>query len=428
MNLLHLVWLTYNLITVQSSDKAQPTQTSTSNTVNPQTTVGSISSIMSTSVPQITTGTAQTNSSVAQSTTILAAQASTSSVPTASVTAHTTTSTTQTSIKSSISATSLTSQQPPTSISTSLSSQQQSAVSSSSSTSQQQLTSSSTPSTSLSAPITTASPQTQASSLPSPTNPPQTTPNPQENTTQNSDIPTRNPQSPSRPWDCSKFRITYLPQNCCSLPKLQISRQTVEKCQNECNNRHCCIVECKYREMGVYRNNEFNNQALLIAYKNSLSSDAEMQNWTNAMNMSLEFCESTVMSVTTLRTTTVNLRKSIVTMTTGRKASGGTVKGTEKMNSTKSIEATVTATSTASTASSASLRTTTSTTTLLTESLKDQRDRNLYCNIPVYVYLMISCTKVQNFINCPNFKANDDICDEWRDYLRKCRYELGFQV
>lgn len=248
-----------------------------------------------------------------------------------------------------------------------------------------------------------------------------TTTNQQENTTQNPDFPTRNPQSPSRPWDCSKFRITYLPQTCCSLPKLQIYQQVIEKCKNECKNQHCCIVECKYREMGIYKNKQFNDQALLTAYKNSLNNEAVKMNWTNAMNLSLEFCESLVLSVTTLRTTTVNSRKNIVTMTTSSRAKPATLSGTGKQTTTKSVSST---TSTSSTTSEM----TTSTATESTESVKDRRDKNLYCNIPVYVYLMVSCIKIQNFINCPNFKSNDDVCDEWRDYLRKCRHELGFQL
>jgi len=275
-------------------------------------------------------------------------------------------------------------------------------------------------------PQTTRSPLSQSTTL-NPLQTSQISTNNQEITTQNPDIPSRNPQSPSRPWDCSKFRITYLPQNCCSLPKLHIPQKIVDNCKNECKNRHCCIVECKYREMGIYKNKEFSDQALLTAYKNSIVGD--ISNWPNALNLSLNFCESMIMSVTTLRTTTVNMKKNIFTMTTSNRAKVATLKGTGQTITTKSVESTTTTTSTTSemTTSKAS-STTSSTTTLSTESVKDRRDKNLYCNIPVYVYLMISCTKVQNFINCPNFRNNDEVCDEWRDFLRKCRYELGFQL
>jgi len=277
-------------------------------------------------------------------------------------------------------------------------------------------------------PQTTKSPQSQ-STTPSILQASQISTNNQEITTQNPDIPTRNPQSPSRPWDCSKFRITYLPQKCCSLPKLQISQKIIDNCKNECKNRHCCVVECKYREMGIYKNKEFSDQALLTAYKNSFVSDAEKTNWTNALNLSLNFCESIIMSVTTLRTTTVNMKKNIFTMTTSSRAKLATLKGTGQSISTKSVESTTITTSTTLEMTTSKASSTTSSTTILsTESVKDRRDKNLYCNIPVYVYLMISCTKVQSFINCPNFRNNDEVCDEWRDFLRKCRYELGFQL
>ncbi|CAG9811650.1 unnamed protein product [Chironomus riparius] len=293
-------------------------------------------------------------------------------------------------------------------------------------TSQSHATTASTQPTSSIDSQSTNSFHSQPSSELSTSNPSQTSSistNNQQITTQNPDIPTRNPQSPSRPWDCSKFRFTNLPQNCCLLPKLQMPQQITDNCKNECKNRHCCVVECKYREIGIYKNKEFNNQALLTAYKNSLSSEAEKMNWTNAMNLSLEFCESMVMSETTLRATTVNFKKSIVTMTTSRKAIIVTLKRTGQQTSTKS-----TTTESTTTKSSTTSGTTTSTIASSTESVKDRRDKNLYCHIPVYVYLMISCTKVQNFINCPNFKSTDEICEEWRDYLRKCGHELGFLI
>lgn len=72
-------------------------------------------------------------------------------------------------------------------------------------------------------------------------------------------------------------------------------------------------------------------------------------------------------------------------------------------------------------------QTTTTIVTTTTESLKIRKEKNRYCNIPIFVSLLIPCVRIQNFVNCPNFNNKSEECEESKELIRTCGNEMRLQ-
>lgn len=70
---------------------------------------------------------------------------------------------------------------------------------------------------------------------------------------------------------------------------------------------------------------------------------------------------------------------------------------------------------------------TTTTIEISTESLKVRQEREKYCGVPLYVYLISTCAIIQNFINCPHFNSSSEECEESREVILKCGSNLKLQ-
>lgn len=55
-----------------------------------------------------------------------------------------------------------------------------------------------------------------------------------------------------------------------------------------------------------------------------------------------------------------------------------------------------------------------------------RRLKNLYCDVPVFVYRIIACMKGRNFLNCPNFNATNEECENRARMMNKCGNELNY--
>lgn len=219
-----------------------------------------------------------------------------------------------------------------------------------------------------------------------------------------------NKPRPPRPWDCTAFKLNSLPSECCKLPKFKFPQETIDKCKKNCestNSRHCCLVECKFSETFIYKDKQFHDMAILSLYKMILieksTDDDDVKLWMNATKLSINFCKN---AENIFEKPTVNPRDLVDRDTTTTEKS----KRNRRSNENTTISATVNGTTRKAT----------------TESLRNVQDRNLYCNVPIYVFMIISCTAVRNFVNCPHFD-DYDVCSDWRNYLVKCGGGLKHQ-
>ncbi|KAG5666498.1 hypothetical protein PVAND_014522 [Polypedilum vanderplanki] len=226
-------------------------------------------------------------------------------------------------------------------------------------------------------------------------------------TTTTTELITSNYKKPSRPWNCKNFRFSYIPTACCIPPKFIVSNETKLKCKNKCekeNSSHCCFIECKYQEMGIFKENQMKPEAIIDIYLRQFTNENEKKLWENATKMSIKECmanqEPKTTRILTISTSTTykKLKPINDTMTT---------ENFENLTFSNTI-------------------TTTLTSTLSTISHKELMNKNIYCGIPIYVFLAISCVNIRNFINCPNF-GFIDACHEWRGFLMKCENELKIQ-
>lgn len=70
------------------------------------------------------------------------------------------------------------------------------------------------------------------------------------------------------------------------------------------------------------------------------------------------------------------------------------------------------------------------TTTLSTESTEAlivRQEREKYCGVPLYIMLIVTCTRIQNFVNCPDFNSTSDECDDSLKTIKMCGSNLKLQ-
>jgi hypothetical protein len=63
-------------------------------------------------------------------------------------------------------------------------------------------------------------------------------------------------------------------------------------------------------------------------------------------------------------------------------------------------------------------------TTSTTESLKVRQEKEKHCDIPLYVYLISTCARIQNFANCPHFNSTSEECEDSMKVIKKCGSNL----
>jgi hypothetical protein len=89
------------------------------------------------------------------------------------------------------------------------------------------------------------------------------------------------------PEDCFSFKFSRISQDCCKMPKFEFSSSVVSKCKSECENSkssHCCVTDCKYREMGIYSSEKgFDKVGIIKGFK----TDKE---WEKIVEKSVDFC------------------------------------------------------------------------------------------------------------------------------------------
>ena len=64
----------------------------------------------------------------------------------------------------------------------------------------------------------------------------------------------------------------------------------------------------------------------------------------------------------------------------------------------------------------------------VTEPLYARQNKNRYCGIPVYVFRVVACMRVVDFVNCPYFNKNSTACVTKREDIMKCGRELNYTV
>lgn len=86
------------------------------------------------------------------------------------------------------------------------------------------------------------------------------------------------------------------PYTCCKYPMRKILDRDQNNCRLKCsavNDQKCCLLNCKYRETGVYVNGEFNDQALLRLYENfmNVNGAGKYDRWMAVIEKSIKKCE-----------------------------------------------------------------------------------------------------------------------------------------
>lgn len=222
-------------------------------------------------------------------------------------------------------------------------------------------------------------------------------------------------ESPREKDECVNFKVSSLPTDCCDLPRLIVPENVTKKCLKECkqskNGTHCCFIKCKYRELSIYKEGLFNFTSIEIYLARSIknSSEAFLGPWQNAIKTSMKYCLWDQMSKETTRPpipSTTDRMKYL--MNNAIQNGQGYYVNPEYQQRPQQQIYTTPPTS--------------------TEPLYVRQNNNRYCGIPVYVFRVVACMRVVNFVNCPYFNVNSTSCMAKREEIIKCGRELNYTV
>jgi hypothetical protein len=215
--------------------------------------------------------------------------------------------------------------------------------------------------------------------------------------------------------ECVNFRVSSLPTDCCELPRLYVPENVTEKCHKECkestNGTHCCFSQCKYRELNIYKGNIFNSTSIEMYLEQSIKnrSDAVIFPWRKAIAGSMRYCLWDQMSKETTRPPFVSTtdRTKYLMNNAIQNGQGHYVNTDNQQRPQQPVYTTPPGT---------------------TEPLYIRQNKNRYCGIPVYVFRVVACMRVVNFVNCPFFNRNSTECMTKREDIMKCGRKLNYTV
>lgn len=210
------------------------------------------------------------------------------------------------------------------------------------------------------------------------------------------------------PDECINFHVRTLLPECCTLPKLIIPHNVTEKCQNVCKNStesYCCMIKCKFETMKIFNAPSFNPNALVAAYSMSLRNISnELKNlWVQTLSRSIQYCyydQNSKETTPPIPSTTTDRTKYLM----NNAVQQGQGYYVDQQSETSPVNMP----------------------TETTIALAVRQQNNIFCGIPVYMYRIIACTKVQNFFNCPKFNKTATACQAKWSVIKKCGNELNY--
>ncbi|XP_070508524.1 uncharacterized protein [Chironomus tepperi] len=215
--------------------------------------------------------------------------------------------------------------------------------------------------------------------------------------------------------DCKHFKVSSMPTDCCDLPKLNIHENITKNCHKECkeatNGSHCCFIQCKYRDLSIYKGTTFNATSIELLLLKSIKNQSEMYlgPWRKAIKASMSYCLWDQMSKETTRPPVPSTTDRMKYLMNNAIQNGqGHYVNPEYQQHTQPPPFT--------------------TPTASTEPLYVRQNNNRYCDIPVFVFRVVACMRVVNFVNCPYFNINNTACMGKRNEIISCGRDLNYTV